>query len=138
MKSERNIVVDCAKTIAIFGVLIVHVTDDVYVQPMDGNWLIGNCFGSISRACVPLFLMCTGVLFLNGDKGKVSTKNILCRKIPRLLAALFFWATVYKFYNLSAAKDLSVDAITTSLIELLTFNHHFHLYYLHRVHSVSP
>ena len=55
---QRNIPVDCAKSLAISFVLLIHASADVLRGGAVGSgyWLEGLFWNSLSRGAVPLFL----------------------------------------------------------------------------------
>ena len=131
LRKDRDAAVDFIKAIAILGVVIIHASTSAYSQPVGSfPWYSAVLWGSVSRASVPLFLMCTGALFL-GPERELTGKKLWLRYIPRLLAALFVWAAVYKLYHLAATGALSPGSLLTAGKELLLFQHESHLYYLH-------
>ncbi len=128
---RRDVAIDLIKTIAILGVIVIHTYRDVNSYPVDSAiWLIGNFFASIARASVPLFLMCSGVLFLNEEK-EISIKRLYSRNMLRILASLFFWASLYKVIHLILEQSLTWDNFVISMKEVLLFNHETHFYFLH-------
>ncbi|MGI6254359.1 MAG: acyltransferase [Acutalibacter sp.] len=130
----RDVAVDLVKTFAIVGVLLIHATTGATsANPVgSGGWYIALLWGSVSRASVPLFLMCTGALFLRPEK-VISGKKLWLHYILHIAVALFFWAAVYKLYHLAAGHILSPGTLVSSCKELLAFQHEDHLYYLHMV-----
>ena len=67
---QRNLPVDCAKSLAISFVLLIHAPADVLRGGAVGSgyWLEGLFWNSLSRGAVPLFLLCSGALFLDPDR----------------------------------------------------------------------
>ncbi|MPM13097.1 O-acetyltransferase WecH [bioreactor metagenome] len=129
---QRNGAIDILKSIAIFGVLTIHATfAGLAGSVASANWFASVFWGSIVRASVPIFLMCSGALLL--DPKKELPLSVLYRKnLLRILVALFFWATAYKFYGLVVSGNgISLGNIIQSVKEVMTFQHEFHLYYLH-------
>jgi surface polysaccharide O-acyltransferase-like enzyme len=130
---ERNLAIDLLKATSILGVLIVHSSVGGYSYPIGSpNWLTSLFLAGMSRACVPVFLMCSGALLLDPEK-ELSLKTLYAKYIPRILAALFFWAMAYKFYDLLIRRDISAEAVIRALKEVLLFKHENHFYYLHIV-----
>jgi surface polysaccharide O-acyltransferase-like enzyme len=76
---ERNLAIDLLKATSILGVLIVHSSVGGYSYPIGSpNWLTSLFLAGMSRACVPVFLMCSGALLLDPEKElslKRSTPN---------------------------------------------------------------
>lgn len=133
LRKDRDVAVDFIKAFAILGVVLIHVSTGAYANPVGSfPWYSAVLWGSVSRASVPLFLMCTGVLFL-GPERELSGKKLWLRYILRLLAALFVWAAVYKVYHLVDTNTVSPSTLLAAGKELVLFQHESHLYYLHIV-----
>lgn len=127
----RDLVIDLIKTIAIIGVLTIHASTAANGQPIGSfDWLAGNFFGCLTRASVPLFLMCSGALFLN-DKKEISVKKLFTKNILRLVIAMIFWGVVYKLYHLIANGNFSLANLFSDFKNVLFFNQEFHFYYIH-------
>lgn len=97
MTGSRIAAVDYAKTLAIVCVVMIHVSSEILLGRQIGSaaWLEGLFWSSLARGAVPLFLMCSGVLFLDRSGG-LSVRRIWKRNIPHILLALLVWAAVYK------------------------------------------
>ncbi len=127
--NQREYGIDLIKSISILGVVILH-TCTYGDAVLSSGWLANVFWGSLTRASVPLFLMCSGALFLRPER-PLSVKKLFCRSIPRILAAMVFWAMSYKvFHLLAAGAPLSPAALVQAFKEVLLFNQEFHLYYL--------
>lgn len=85
--------IDMLRITACFVVVFAHCCDP-FVAHFDSNrgmFLTGVFAGSITRPCVPLFVMMTAVLLLPVKSG--STYGSFCHKrIGRLIAPLVFWS----------------------------------------------
>ena len=128
--SLRKRDVDLVKCLALFCIVCIHACGNgYYCEYGSFDWLSTVFWGSLTRAGVPLFLMCSGALMLDPDKplplGKLWGKNIL-----RLVLALFFWAAVYGLYRLADARDLGAASLWQLLKDLLQFRHESHLYFI--------
>lgn len=130
-KSQRDYGIDLLKCIAIIGVIIIHSCSYAY-EPGSFNWCASIFWGSLVRASVPVFLMCSGALFL-GRKEPLSLKKLFTHTLPRIIAALFVWAAIYKLYRLYISGTLTTAALFQAAKEIFLFNHESHLYYLHIV-----
>lgn len=83
--------IDLLRITACFMMVLAHCCDP-FVAQFDANrteFLSGAFIGSLMRACVPLFVMMTGVLLLpvTTDAGPFYRK-----RIGRILLALVFWS----------------------------------------------
>lgn len=129
-KSVRDIGIDFLKAIAIFGVIIIHTCSAGYSNPIPSfNWLSSVFFGSVVRASVPIFFMCSGALLLTPEKelplSRLYTKNLL-----KIVLSMFIWALGYKAYHLIVAGTYSMHDIFQAFKEVLLFKQEFHLYFL--------
>lgn len=119
---------DLLKAIAILGVIIIH-TCQYDFAPLSFPWLSSVFWGSLTRASVPLFLMCSGALFLSQDR-PFSSKKLFMKNIPRILAAMVVWGMAYKVFHLLSG-GVSAASLFQALKEVLVLNQEFHFYYLH-------
>lgn len=124
----RDTAVDIIKCIAVFGVIIIHSVSYNY-DIGSFNWYIAVFWGSLVRSSVPLFFMCSGVLFLG--RGGLSVKKLFIRSILRIVAAMLVWAAAYKIYHLILSGSLTPASAVQGIKEVLVFNQEFHFYYLH-------
>jgi surface polysaccharide O-acyltransferase-like enzyme len=125
---KREYGIDLLKSVSILGVIIIH-TCTYGDAVLSSGWLSNVFWGSLTRASVPLFLMCSGTLFLRPGQ-PLSVKKLFSRSIPRILAAMVFWAMSYKIFHLLADGGFSLAALFQAVKEVLLFNQEFHLYYL--------
>lgn len=128
-KRDRSI--DLLKTLAIFGVLTIHTCTLGYQHPVGSfSWLSTVFWGSVVRASVPIFLMCSGALLLHPDHA-LPLKKLYGKNILRLLAAMLVWAMAYQCYHLAMDHAFTAANLWQSLKEVLLFKQEFHFYYLH-------
>lgn len=91
----RVVYLDVIRIIATFGVIALHVFVPGYSSVVGSyNWFISVIGNSLVRWSVPLFVMLSGVLFLQPSK-EISYTILLKKYIPRLLLAYVFWFLSY-------------------------------------------
>lgn len=104
----RQLDLDLVRTVAIFGTVLIHAT------AVGGfNWAFGSAawtanlfWSSLLRCAVPLFLMCSGALFL--DPGRdLPLKTLWGKYMFRIAVALVFWATAYLVWGLLLQGDMN-------------------------------
>lgn len=123
--------IDCLKTIAIIGVVLIHVSRaGYYFCVPEFDWFSSVLWGSITRGSVPVFLMCSGALMLVPQK-ELSWKRLYLHNLPRLIIAMFAWAFFYEIVNGMLSRTLTWPNLWQSVKDVLLFRHEFHLYYLH-------
>ena len=127
----RDRSVDFIKTVAIFGVIVIHVTVPTFSAGEIGSppWLTALFWAGISHASVPLFLMASGALLLPPER-EMTLKKLYTKSIPRLLIALLFWAAGYKLFHMLAWGTFASWRVVFAVKEVLLFRHEDHLYYL--------
>lgn len=122
---------DLLKALAIFGVIVIHTcTDGGFAYPVGSvNWLCTLFWAALVRASVPIFFMCSGVLFLPPEKD-LPLKKLYLKYILRILAAMLVWSLLYKVYHLAHAGELSAPRFFEAVKQVLLFKQEFHFYYL--------
>lgn len=132
VSTQRDTAIDLLKAAAIIGVLTIHISAGGCGCDIGSwNWCASMFWGSLTRASVPIFLMCSGALLLDPQK-RLTIPMLYRKNLLRILIALFFWASAYKFNALfHSAAGCSVQGIIQSIKEVILFQHEFHLYYLH-------
>lgn len=115
INESRIIYCDYLRVLAAFCVVILHAASQ-YWNIIDINstkWFILNCYDSITRWAVPVFVMISGTLLLGRD---IPLKRLFGRNILHLLSAFIFWTVVYCIFNRRTVPDL--------FYYLLVGNHH--------------
>jgi len=100
-KKERLYWVDCLRILASFFVIFIHCSDMDHRKKMElfsGEWNVFYFYYCILKPCVPLFMMISGLLFLDPTRN-VSIISLYKRSIPRLLKGFFFWSTYYSIVD---------------------------------------
>lgn len=136
VQMRRNLPVDAAKTVAIFGTLMIHASAaGGFSGPVGSfDWTCALFWNCLIRCAVPVFFLCSGALLLSPEK-QVTISAIWKRYIPRIFAALMFWAAAYGGWSLvqswrrTGVWELTV--IQKTLRNWVMFQHKSHLYYLH-------
>ena len=123
-----NVSIIRLRTIATLAVIMIHVSAIFLYQPINKAWLIGGGFDSVSRFCVPLFLMISGALLLGkSEPAKVFVKKRMSKiLIPFVAWGIFYYAFDRKF----SLSSMSVDEMSLSFLK---GENHFHLWYLYLI-----
>ena len=90
-----------SRVIACFFVVILHASALNFYK-FDSEWWKSNLFDSLSRVCVPLFIIITGALLIN-EQGK--TYSSLIKRFKKIIIVCCFWSLFYtiadKFYPIT-------------------------------------
>ena len=125
MKRGRIVGLDILRIVATFCVIIIHVAaeykwnESVY----SNKWFTSIVYEGISRWAVPVFIMISGVLFLNSGRTD-NAKNIL-RSIKRIITAFLFWTVMYVMFDYIQNPSMGLKDIMSGLIR-----GHFHMWFL--------
>ncbi|WP_239739628.1 acyltransferase [Proteus penneri] len=87
---NRIIWLDFVRFFACISVIVLHISGSYVVNTYNSNyhnWMFGNILDSFSRACVPLFFMISGFLFLSDREPK--NKHLI-----KVILSLFFYSVI--------------------------------------------
>lgn len=134
--------VDLIRTLAIFGVLLLHASNDLSPGLMNQweiyRWLTVDVYQCFGRIGVPLFVMLTGALLLQPSKNE-SLTAFFKKRWTRLGVPFFFWGALYFVYVYFANHQ----AITANyVINGLLFNgpylQFWYIYMLAGLYLLTP
>lgn len=96
---QRIVWVDLLRFIAIIMVIAIHCADPFNVSPEarsnpDFNYW-GSIYGSVLRACVPIFVMITGVLLL---PVKMNIGEFYRKRLLRIAVPFLLWSVLYNLF----------------------------------------
>lgn len=105
---QRKIWADFLRIFSIFLVIMIHeAAQNFYDVPItDSDFYAMNIYDALTHTAVPLFVMISGMLFLDPAK-KVPLKTLYGKYILRIAVAMVFWHLLYATYN--CAVDDSWD-----------------------------
>jgi surface polysaccharide O-acyltransferase-like enzyme len=137
-QSKTNLAwIDNIRVIAVVAVIVVHVsaygTRDVDTHGLvTTNWWIVNFFESISRCCVPLFVMISGALLLPQTIG---LRDFLKKRLSRILVPFVFWSLVYIAFKFAMVIHSSGFGSASQFGKWFTYHilqgAEFHLWYIY-------
>jgi len=139
MKSDRVVYLDILRIVATFAVIILHTAASKwYETPVNTfNWQVFNIYDSLVRWCVPIFLMISGVFFLDNTKN-ISRVNIYRKYIKRIVIALIFWGTMYGLISLLSKslinnEQIRLFDIANIFVKLFFGPPWYHLWFLYLI-----
>ena len=119
--------IDTARVGACFMVVVLHVAALDFAV-FDERWWASNFYDSFTRACVPIFLMISGVLLLDKQEG---TRVFFKKRFVRILPPLLFWSLFYLGWRTWQGKDYG--GLWDWVRELAHGPVAFHLWYLYAI-----
>ena len=130
MAKERDAAIDLVKAGGILCVLLLHAASGGYYAPMGSfDWYSTLFWGTVSRAAVPLFLLCSGALFLD-PRRELPLRRLYGTYMLRIFVAMVVWAVVYKLLEIGRGGVWSAETLLAGARQLLRLEDENHLYYL--------
>lgn len=130
---NRILWIDTLRIIAMFGVIIIHIASNT----INTFGLIGlpkNIYETIVHSLyfvIPLFVMISGMLFLDKD---ISIKDLLKKYIKRIVLVIVVFGSIFSFIELFFnTRTLSLSFIPQIITDLLTGNLWAHMWYLYMI-----
>ncbi|WP_069659716.1 acyltransferase [Arcticibacter eurypsychrophilus] len=129
---------DHLRVAATIAVITVHVSASIlplYKQIPDLTWWTGNLFDSVSRFCVPIFVMLSGALLLPKD---TALPQFFKKRLSRLIYPFLFWCVVYivhyfLFYTKSI-QTLSANELYAQLVDQIKYKViSYHFWYIYMI-----
>lgn len=121
--NKRIINYDFLRIFATVAVVLIHCSASELKNwsPFELRWQICSLLDSISRWCVPVFVMISGALFLRGEH---TIEKLLKKNVLRIVTAFAFWSTVFALYRF-LLKKISLKQTVGEIIV-----GHYHLWFL--------
>ena len=130
MKKDRILSFDLLRIIAIFSMMMLHVSATQFdsVPVNCASWQIFNIYDSIVRFCVPVLVMISGVFFLDPAR-EYPMEKLLKKNVWRLVTAYFFWSLAYAVVDAFLTYHRPGRDFLVSVIEN-TFTGRYHLWFV--------
>lgn len=143
--SESDLIwVDNAKIIAIFAVVALHIAAAVVSDITNlgrPEWWIGNVYDSLTRWCVPVFIMISGALLLDTRKNE-SIPVFYRKRASGILLPTIFWSVFFLGWTflkgLIKGKPYSFIFIVKQLFAGRPYFHMWFLYMLIGLYLFTP
>lgn len=134
-----------ARVVACFAVVLLHIlcTPVVFCQSAysDTELFFIRLFRNSLNWCVPVFVMISGVLFLNPEK-EIPLKNLFGKYIRRLVLVIITFGTVYSLIEICfIEKAFSLNQIPKAIVAMCFGKSWDHLWYLYMavgIYMLSP
>lgn len=124
-----------SRIIATLAVIIVHISTNIVKSSPIGSeyWWFGNLYESLSRWCVPVFVMISGALLL--DQNKQEELSVFYKKrLSRILWPILFWSAFYLFWVfLKGIEKGDPPSIVALMKRLLSGKPYFHMWFLYMI-----
>jgi surface polysaccharide O-acyltransferase-like enzyme len=128
---ERVLYLDVLRILACFAVVVIHSAGMIYEPGAIGAnvWLVGVILNSLSRWCVPIFFMISGLNLLS-YRERYSTKTFLSKRFFRVVVPFIFWAIFYFIWAWSIG-DLKISNFVDGVNNLIGGPPVYHLWFFY-------
>ena len=94
-RKSRIIYPDLLRNMAAFGVIIIHTAGIYYYDTSISSlsWQILNIYNKTTLWCVPIFVMISGIFFLN--RQGITVKTVYIKQLPKVGLRLLLWSIIY-------------------------------------------
>lgn len=124
---KRICYIDLLRIIAIFGVIMIHVSsENWYNTNINLNWALNNLVNSLVQWGAALFIVISGYVQL--DNEKFTIKTMVTKYIPKILLILILWHFIYYFWQ---CREFSGERMLDSIKRFFIGKSWAHLWYLY-------
>lgn len=138
---EKFYNLDILKSIAVILVIVIHIVAGdlgLYGKGISmENWMIANVLDTVSRVCVPLFVMVSGYLLLRKDEpvGMFFKKRFI-RIIPKfLIYSMIYYVFKVSFLGHPYPKN---ENFLKLILEGKIFYHLWYIYMILGIYLITP
>lgn len=128
MEKKRMLSYDLLRIAAAFSVVMLHCAAQFwYTLELESvEWNIANGYDAVFRFGVPIFVMLSGVLFLNPSY-QVQIKRLYTHNIFRMAVLYVVWSCLYGLYD---CRNFTIAEIGIKPILREMLNGRYHLWFL--------
>lgn len=137
--------VDLIRTIAIGLVILLHSAEEPFASTniistsVIVRWFSITIYNSLSRPCIPLFVMLTGALLLQPYKVAEPLKVFFKKRLWRIGLPFIFWGGVYYVWSYYADHTVwTLRSISQSILNGGPYYQFWYLYMLLGLYLITP
>lgn len=132
---------DILKVLAVYAVIVIHTAAPyLLLHDTDGpyRWWAGNIYDSLSRWCIPVFVMLSGFFLI--DKYRDDTLGaFFLRRFSRVFIPFMVWSLLYFLWRIYAnSEDLSLSSFLPMLLMEPVYYHLWFMYLVMGLYIITP
>ncbi|QYM95938.1 acyltransferase [Dickeya ananatis] len=122
-----------ARIVSTFAVIVLHISAYTVSLAELGSlsWWAGNIYDSLTRWCVPVFVMISGALLLSPDKNE-SLSFFYKKRMSRIFYPLVFWSAFFILWGVIKARVSGSGEIEV-LRNIVNGRPYYHLWFLYMI-----
>ncbi|MBP3207682.1 MAG: acyltransferase family protein, partial [Campylobacter sp.] len=131
---QRVFYPDFLRVIAIFAVILIHVAANKQweVSANTYEWQIFNFYNGLSRWCVPVFIMVSGMFLLDFKRYRESVsenfQRIFRKNIIRISLVIVFWSIFYIYFDMFLVNKFDTNPLKA--MSFLFQQSKYHLWFM--------
>ena len=133
MKEERLLYPDILRVISAFFVILIHVTSVGITGYEVGSsvWMTSLVLNNLSRWCVPVFFMISGMFMLDPEK-EVTISRLFKKNVSRMILCIVVWGFFYSLLDQILYGEISLKSLPIAVYGIATGNTGgYHLWFLY-------
>ncbi len=143
---KRVVWIDLLRVVATCFVPMAHLCSNVINQTpgvLSGDYLTLNFVNSMCRWVVPVFVMISGVFFLNKEK-ECDPKKIFKKNVVRMATAFIFWSFLYALQQnllpaIGSHKEIPPFSERAFINDFISGEYHmWYLYMIALIYLITP
>ncbi len=140
MTEENYKNIDAIRTVSALAVVLLHVSAGFVVteitNPLSINWIAANFYDSLTRFCVPFFIMISGFFLLDPAKD-IDIKSFYRKRFMKVIIPLLVWSVIYIGFEVFLNNVLKHRSFTLpgflkgTLDKFIYGKTYYHLWYMY-------
>jgi len=132
---NRVFYIDVLKTIAIFAVILIHISGSsfyLYSTINIKSWLVSDIVDSFCRWGVPVLLMASGAMLLNRERLDERPSEFFKKRLRKVLIPFLFWSLIYFLWvQRNSLDQINLHVLLEGVKTFLQGGVYYHLYFLY-------
>ncbi len=127
---NRKSDMDFLRILSSLMVVLLHTCSEVNIIPAEEGFILNTVLNSLTRFCVPVFIMISGYFMLDKEK----SVSFFIKRGLKLIIIMVCWSSIYLVYNILKGKE-EVNNLKEIIIYLLT--EPIHLWYFYALSALT-
>jgi len=137
MNDGRSGIIDNLRFISLVAVIVIHISATaiyLYGKIDISSWLVAHFFDSLSRFCVPIFIMISGILLLNKVDG---IKDFFIKRLRKIVLPFIFYSFLHILFSYfildSSNLPFNILLFIKFVSKMLLTGSSFHFWYVYMI-----
>ncbi|MCL4873664.1 acyltransferase family protein [bacterium] len=132
---------DVLKIGAVYAVIVIHTAAPYLLLQDAGSlyrWWAGNIYDSISRWCIPVFVMLSGFFLIDSYRDE-KLGSFFKRRFSKVFVPFLIWSFIYFLWRIYANNEgLSLSSFVPMLLKEPVYYHLWFMYLVLGLYIITP